>query len=174
MSTRNFLVSLFVLFVLILTACGSPAPVVQSTPQPPSKIELVENGDDVKDVHITSHGVGEYEDVSLEEGMAEAQFLCSETFKDLPGYTFSVGVASLLNTSELLVTDCPALAIGVRTQIVNTSTHFYFECRNCTIAFAGEYEYGEGVSAWRGIVTVTVTPGNTEPAVLVLIPVALP
>ena len=163
---------LFVLFMLLAifasAACGSPAPIAQTAPQSPSVIKLVENNDDVKNVYTTYRGDGGYEDVSLEEGIAEVQFLCS----DKQSFTFSVGVASTLNTSELTVTDCPALLTGVHVQIVNTSTHYGFDCRNCTIVYNGEWEYGEGVSAWRG--TVTITKTGTESPSLYLVPISQP
>lgn len=168
MSTRNLFVSLFVLSALVLTACGSPSPIA-TVSQPPSVITLVENNDDVKNIYTTSHADGGYEDVSLEAGMAEAQFLCGEK----QAFTFSVGNASTLNASDLLVTECPDLATGIRAQIVNTTTHYGLDCQNCSVTFAGEWEYGNGVSAWRGTIKVVTTPG-VEPAKLVLVPVTMP
>ncbi len=167
-ANRNPLfVLFFVLFPLILAACNAPAIVVETPTEPPSKIELIENGDAVKNVHTVSHGAGEYEDVSLESGMAEAQILCGN-----PEYTFSVGSYGLMNVSELSLSDCPDLATGVKVQLVGTSTKYGFDCWNCTIAMAGEWEIKDGISAWRG--TVTITSISSEEPMLRLVPVTMP
>ena len=160
-------VSLFT-FVLVLTACSSGVPqvVATATPEPPSKVRLVENGDEVKNLYTTSHGFGTYEDVSLEQGMAAAQIMCVNQ------QTISAGNASLLNVYELNFDNCPELLSGVRAQIVNTETKYTFDCRNCTVTFTGEWEYGEGVSVWRGTIRIMAT-SDASPS-LVFIPLRQP
>jgi len=54
----------------------------------------------------------------------------------------------------------PELLTGVNVQIVNTQTVFGFDCQHCNISFTGEWEIGNGVTVWRG--TITITPRSTD------------
>lgn len=169
MGKRTFYLAMLATFVLMLTACnsGGPEVVVTVAPfEPPSKIEIVENEDDVKNAYTTRNKLGKYDNVSLEEGMAVAQIMCSRQHK----ITITVGNANPLNTYELTLDECPELLSGVPAQIVNTETTFSFECQNCTVGFVGELEYGEAYSVWRG--NILVEPSNNGLPVLFLIPIS--
>lgn len=168
--TTLTLVGLFLVLALCACSLGEvKLPQISANePSPtssPSIIRLVENGDDVKDSY-TSGGPYGYDDISLESGMAAAQILCETR------YSISAGTASLLNTHELTLDDCPELLDSVQVQIVNTATSYGLDCRHCDVTFDGEWEYGDGISAWRG--TIQIIPLSDETPSLFFTPITLP
>lgn len=142
------------------------AQVEKPTPKPESVVKLVENNDNEKNIYTTSHGFNRFDDVSLEKDMAAAQVMCKVQ------QSISVGGPSMLNADELTVEKCPELLTGVRMQVVDTQTKYSFDCRNCSVSFDGAWEYGQGVSTWRG--TVRITPTSNKTPSLYLVPLRQP
>ena len=164
---------LLIVLLALLVACGSKAqntvqPVVVTTSKPTETIvQIVDDGDSDKDVHTVSRGGIGFDDVYIEQGMADAQILCSVK------QNISVGSASLLNAVEYTIAQCPELLTGVEIQIVNTQTSIVFDCGNCTISFSsGNWEIGKGVKVWRGI--ITIKPTSEKMPDLVLYPLNQP
>ena len=153
------------LVALVLVGCGSVArnfapPDGMTTQTPETFVQLVDNGDDVKDVRSVAHEWATFDDIYLEQGTAAAQILCSST------QNVSVGSASALNAAEYTSDRCPELLLGVRAQIVNTQTVYAFDCRHCTVSFEGKWESGNGVKVWRGTIQITATSDKTPSLVL--------